>query len=76
LRDLSVDRIFWRIDPLLGNDCETNNGTISVARQRPARQLTAWKVVFFARSAPMSAHATMDITVRSGVVYAIHAEGL
>jgi hypothetical protein len=27
----------WHIDPLLGNDRETNNETTAVARQRPAR---------------------------------------
>jgi hypothetical protein len=29
--------ILWHIDPLLGNDRETNNNTMTVARQRPAR---------------------------------------
>jgi hypothetical protein len=27
----------WHIDQLLGNDCETNNETMAVARQWPAR---------------------------------------
>jgi hypothetical protein len=27
----------WRIDPLIGNDRETNNETTAVAWQRPAR---------------------------------------
>jgi hypothetical protein len=27
----------WHIDPLLGNDHETNNETTAVARQRPER---------------------------------------
>jgi hypothetical protein len=30
-------KILWHIDPLLGNDRETNNETTAVARQRPTR---------------------------------------
>jgi hypothetical protein len=29
--------VLWHIDPLLGNDSETNNETTVVAGQRPAR---------------------------------------
>jgi hypothetical protein len=46
------------IQPLLGNDRETNE-TTSVARQRPARQLNGCKTVFPTRFAPMAAHAAM-----------------
>jgi hypothetical protein len=35
-----------------------------------------WKVVFYAGSALMAAHATMDTTTRCGIFYAIHAKGL
>jgi hypothetical protein len=38
-------KVLWRIDPLLGNDCETNERT-AVARQRPERLWTGWKAVF------------------------------
>jgi hypothetical protein len=54
-------QIFWRIDPLIGNDRETNNDTTAVVRQR---------------SAPMAVHATMDITMPNSVCYAVHAEVL
>jgi hypothetical protein len=66
-------QILCRIELLLGNDCETNNGT-TAAKQQPACQLTDWKAMFSAGSAPMTAHGTMD-TIRSGVFYAICAEG-
>jgi hypothetical protein len=51
--------LLWHIDPLLGNDRETNE-TTSVARQRPERQLTWWKAVSSALSAPMAARAAME----------------
>jgi hypothetical protein len=35
------------MDPLLGNDRETNNETTAAARERPARQWTGWKAGFF-----------------------------
>jgi hypothetical protein len=67
-------QILWHIEPLLGNNRETHDGT-AVARQQQARQWTGWKAMFSAGFAPMAAHTTMD-TIRSGVFYAIHAEGL
>jgi hypothetical protein len=44
-------QILWRIEQLLGNDHETNNGT-AVARQRPAHQWTGWKAIFSTQSMP------------------------
>jgi hypothetical protein len=44
------------MDPLLGNDRETNNEVTAVGRQRPAHQWTGWKVTFSIGSAPMAAH--------------------
>jgi hypothetical protein len=64
------------MDPLPGNDRETNNETKTVARQRSARQWTSWKVIYPAKSAPMAAYATVDTTMGSGVFFAVHAEGL
>jgi hypothetical protein len=32
-----MQKILWHIEPVLGNDGETNNETTAVARQRPAR---------------------------------------
>jgi hypothetical protein len=37
--------ILWRIDPLLGNDRETNNETTALARKSTARQWTRWVAI-------------------------------
>jgi hypothetical protein len=51
--------LMWHIGPLLGNDCETNNETTEVVRQRPARNYgsTVGSGVFYV-SAPRLYHAT------------------
>jgi hypothetical protein len=69
-------KILWHIDPLIGNDCETNNDKTDIAWQQPAHLWTGWKEVFSARSVLMATHATMDKTTSSGVFYMVHAKGL
>jgi hypothetical protein len=55
LLNSALHKILWCIDPLLGNDCETNNKT-AVARQQLESQWTGWKGMFSAMSALMAAH--------------------
>jgi hypothetical protein len=52
-----MEGTMWHIDPLLGNDCKTNE-TTAIARQ-PVCQWTCWKVVFSAWHVSMAVRATM-----------------
>jgi hypothetical protein len=63
MKDLKEEAM-WCIDPLLGNDRETNE-IPTIAKQLPARQWTGWKAAFSALSTLMDMHATMDIYMRS-----------
>jgi hypothetical protein len=51
--------VLQRMDPLLGNESETND-TTAVTRQQPACQWPGWKVAFPPQSAPMAVHGTME----------------
>jgi hypothetical protein len=52
----------WQVDPLLGNDRETNKKTIAVSRQRPVNSNRV--MVFSARFALMTAHETMETATK------------
>jgi hypothetical protein len=63
------------IDPLLGNDRETDETTAVAARQQPSLQWTGWKAVFSAGSVLMAARVTMNTTTTSSVFCAVLASG-
>jgi hypothetical protein len=48
--------LMWHIDPLLGNDRETNNETRDVVKQRPALEVLL-EAVFPVWPAPRLCHA-------------------
>jgi hypothetical protein len=55
-------KVLWRIDPLLGNDRETNNQTTAVAMQRPALNSgSLLEAVFSMWSGPRLYHAINKI---------------
>jgi hypothetical protein len=66
--NLTPHSILWHIDPLIDNDRETNNETMTVAKQRPARNKgsTLGSVVSM-WSAPRRYHATDRVQCVSAV---------
>jgi hypothetical protein len=65
----STVNILWRIDPLLGKDSETNNGTTAVSRQQPLPQSVHV-------GTPAVHPLQWRVTVRNGVFYSVRAKGL
>jgi hypothetical protein len=61
--------IVWHIDPLRGNDRETNNATTAIARQQLSKYAT-----ILATLVGSGQRETMESTVGSGVFYVVRSE--
>jgi hypothetical protein len=61
LKEKRTRESLWHVDPLLGNIRETNKKTTAVIRRRPVNRNRG--MVFYVRSSPIAAHATMNIEI-------------